>query len=84
MNPFPADTTLEAARVQAEIFRRMSPGKRLDLAVQMSNSLRRLVASGVRGRHPDYSDDQVRLATIRLCLGNDLFRRVFPGVDVQP
>jgi hypothetical protein len=79
----PADTTLEAARVQIEIFRRMSPGKRLELACQMSNTLRKVVASGVRGRHPDYTEDQVRLAVIRLTLGDKLFREVYPGKDVK-
>jgi hypothetical protein len=79
----PADTTLEAARVQFEVFRRMPPGKRLELAFHMSDSLRQLVASGVRSRHPDYTEDQVRLAVIRLTLGEKLFRQVFPGQDVK-
>src|SRR5437867_1679624 len=50
---FLGDTTLEAARVQWEVFRRMKPEKRLELAFSMSESLRRLVASGVRSRHPE-------------------------------
>jgi hypothetical protein len=78
----PADTTLEAQRVQFEVFRRMPPGKRLEMALQMSDSLRAVAASGVRGRHPDYSEDQVKMAVIRLSLGDDLFRKVYPGVDV--
>jgi hypothetical protein len=79
----PADTTPEAARVQLEIFRRMPPEKRLKLAFQMSDSLRELVASGVRGRHPDYTEEQVRLAVIRLTLGDKLFRQVYPGQDIK-
>jgi hypothetical protein len=79
----PADTTLEAARVQFEVFRRMPPGKRLELAFQMSDSLRQLVASGVRSRHPEYSEDQVRLAVIRLTLGEKLFRQAYPGKDIK-
>lgn len=82
MELFPVDTTLEAARVQMEIFRKMEPRKRLQLAFDMSNSLRQLVASGVRSRHPEYSEDQVRLAVIRLTLGDDLFRKAYPGMDV--
>src|SRR5262249_41651596 len=79
----PADTTLEAARVQFEVFRRMSPSKRLELAFQMSDSLRQLVADGVRSRHPDYSEHQVRPAVIRLTLGEKLFQQVYPGQDVK-
>jgi hypothetical protein len=79
----PADTTLEAARVQYDIYRRMAPSKRLELAAQMSTALRELVAAGVRHRHPEYDERQVKLAVIRLTLGEELFRKVYPGVDVQ-
>jgi hypothetical protein len=78
----PADTTPEAWAVLVNIYRRMSPGRRLELVCEMSDSLRRLVADGVRHRHPDYTEDQVRLAVIRLWLGEDLFRQGYPGVDI--
>ncbi len=80
----PADTRPEAARVQLEIIRRMPPHRRLEQALAMSDHVRRLVADGARDRHPDYSDEQVRLAVIRISLGDDLFRRAYPGVDVVP
>ena len=79
----PADTTPEAARVQWDIFRRMSPSKRLELALRMSDSLRNVVASGVRDRHPEWSEEQIRLAVIRLTLGNELFRHVYPHAEVE-
>jgi predicted RNA polymerase sigma factor len=79
----PADTTLEAARVQFEVFRRMRPDRRLELALEMSTALRNVAASGVRSRHPDYSEEQVKLAVARLTLGDELFSRAYPGVDVQ-
>jgi hypothetical protein len=79
----PADTTPEAARVQIEIFRRMPPSKRLELACQMSDSARLLSAAGVRHRHPDYGEEQVKMAVIRLTLGEELFRKVYPGVNVE-
>jgi hypothetical protein len=79
----PADTTPEAARVQFDVFRRMQPHRRLELAFQMSTTLRNVAASGVRSRHPDYSEEQVRLAVARLTLGEELFSRVYPGADVQ-
>jgi hypothetical protein len=78
----PADTTLEAARVQSAVFRRMSGSRRLELALQMSDSLRHMVAAGVRSRHPEYSEAQVKFALIRLTLGDRLFRQVYPGVEI--
>jgi hypothetical protein len=79
----PADTLPEAARVQFEVYRRMQPHQRLELALQMSTTLRNVVASGVRHRHPGYTEEQVRLAVVRLTLGEELFARAYPGVDIQ-
>ncbi|MBW2065317.1 MAG: hypothetical protein JRJ03_10350 [Deltaproteobacteria bacterium] len=72
------DTTVEAERKQIEIFRKMGPEKRLVNSISLAQTSRRLLAAGVRMRHPEYSDDQVRLATIRLILGDDLFAAAYP------
>lgn len=79
----PADTTEEAARVQFAVYRRMAPEKRLELAFQMTADLRRRLAEGVRQRHPEYGARQVQRAVIRLTLGEELFRAVYPSVDVR-
>jgi hypothetical protein len=82
-DPFlPADTSLEAARVQHGIYRRMTPEQRLHLAFEMTESIRRVAAAGVRARHPEYTERQVLLAVIRLTLGEELFRLAYPGEDV--
>jgi len=78
----PADTAPEAWGVHVEIYRRMTPSRRLELALQMSDALRRVVAAGVRSRHPEYGEYQERLAVTRLYLGDDLFDSTYPGVDV--
>jgi hypothetical protein len=78
----PSDTSLEAIRVQFAIDRRMPPEQRLRLMCQMAYSARAVAADGVRARHPHYTERQVPLAVIRLRLGEELFRRVYPGVDV--
>jgi len=75
LTAIPADTTPEAARVQMAIFRRMSSGQRLQLALQMSDTLRSIVADGIRSRHPTFSDEQVRLEVIRICLGEEACRK---------
>jgi hypothetical protein len=41
-------------------------------------------AEGVRSRHPEYTPRQVELAVIRMMVGDDLFRRAYPGEDVRP
>ena len=80
----PRDTSPEAATVQAEAFRRAGPEGRLRMALEMSEEMARVVDAGVRLRHPDYSDDEVRLAGIRIRLGEELFRAVYPNTKVEP
>ena len=82
INSIPADTTPEAARVQFEIFRHMPANQRLELAVRMSDALVATVAAGVRSRHPEYTEAQVRLAVIRLRLGDALFQKAYPGPEI--
>ena len=79
----PLDTSLEAARVQWRIFRQMPASQRLHLALSMGDSIRRIVAAGVRSRHPLYTEEQVRQAVIRLSLGEELFRKAYPDCDIQ-
>ena len=78
------DTTEEARAVQVAAWRRMTPEQRVALACELSDNVRQIAAEGVRRRHLDYSDDEVRLAVIRLMLGEKLFRKAYPGVDVRP
>ena len=80
----PRDTSLEAFRKQLEICRQMSPEARLLQALQWSEQVREFGRIGIRLRHPEYSEREVQLASIRLRLGDDLFRRIYPGIDVQP
>jgi len=72
------DTTKEAENIQIEIFRRMGPEGRLRSALDLTQTSRRLLATGVRRRHPDYTEHQVKLATIKLTLGAKLFASVYP------
>jgi hypothetical protein len=79
----PADTTLNAARVYFDVLRRIGPKGRGTRTAELIEGIRAVTASGVRQRHPDYSEEQVRLAVVRLTLGERLFRRAFPRVDVK-
>jgi hypothetical protein len=68
----PADTTAEAWAVQLEILRRMTGPERVAMAFEMSEAARSLSEAGIRNRHPDWNDDQVRDAIREMLLGRDL------------
>jgi hypothetical protein len=80
----PRDTTPEAFQVQIEVLRRLGVEGRARMTFQLCDQLRCITAAGVRSRHPDYTDEKVRFAVIRLRLGAALFRKVYPGVEIEP
>jgi hypothetical protein len=83
MNAIPADTTIEAARKQFEILRRLGPEVRLKMAFEMSDNLRSIVESGVRGRNPDYDEQKIKQEVLRLMIGEALFKQIYPDIEMQ-
>lgn len=75
----PRDTSDEAMGAQLESYRRMTPEARLQVALELTEMSRRLLADGIRARHPEYDDDQVRLAMIRVWLTPELYRVAYAG-----
>ena len=78
----PADTSDEADRAQIEAYRRIGDSGRLEAAFRLIELARLAAVSGIRSRHPEYDDDQVRLAYARLVLGDELTRAAWPTRDL--
>ena len=76
------DTSPEAHAAQMEVDRRLGPERRLELALRMSGAARLTTAAGIRDRHPEYSEADVRWALFRLIHGDDLFRRAWPNAPL--
>jgi hypothetical protein len=57
----------------------MSPGRRGELAAELSELARELARAGIRARHGSYHARQVELALYRLLLGDELYLRAWPG-----
>lgn len=77
------DTTLEAARLQFSILRKLGNEERVNMAIELSDGLRATIESGVRQRHPKYDDNMVRLTAIRLAIGEGLFRQAYYDIWVK-
>ena len=80
----PADTSLEAARIYFATLRRLGGPRRMEMGVELSDNARSMVEAGVRHRHPEYRDEEVRLAVLRLMVGEELFRQCCPDCDIEP
>ena len=62
------DTAREARDRQLEAFRRMTPEQRSAEAAAMSDEIRAVAEAGLRHRHPDFSDDEIRAALVAILL----------------
>ena len=78
MNGIPADTTLDAARKQFEILRKLDTSKRAEMMFQLSDYLRSIVEAGTKLRHPEYDEQKVHREVLRLMVGEALFRQIYP------
>lgn len=74
----PLDTSPEAYKIQLEIFRAMTPEQRLQLAIDLAQTCRKLLFEGVHQRHPEYKAEDIKLAVIRLQIGGELFCKAYP------
>lgn len=83
LNIVPRDTTLEAARIQFSVLRKIGHVKRANMAIELSDGLRATIESGIRQRHPEYDDNMVRLAALRLAIGEQLFRQAYSNIKVK-
>jgi hypothetical protein len=80
-----ADTSPEADAAQVEAYRRMGGTGRAQTMFRLCEMARQATEAGIRSRHPEYDDTQVRLALARLVCGDDLVRRAWPGCElVEP
>jgi hypothetical protein len=79
----PRDTTPEAFWIQCEALRNLGVAGRLRLAFDLTQQVWNTVEAGIRRRHPEWSDDQVRMMVVRMRLGEDLFRIGFPAQEAK-
>ena len=74
-----ADTDADSNAVQIEAYRRMGGPARVAVMFRLGESTRRWSMAGIRRRHPEYDEVDVRLALARLILGDELVRAAWPG-----
>lgn len=77
----PADTSVEARRVQVEIWRSMSPTQKAELIDRLSAEIRELALVGIRQRHPEATEQEQQRHLAVLLHGPDVVEQAF-GWDV--
>lgn len=56
----------EAERIQTELIRRMTPGRRLQIAQELYDTAWQLKEAGLRRQHSDWPDDAIRAKCRRI------------------
>jgi hypothetical protein len=79
----PLDTSVEAARAETAILRRLGDKHRAAMTADLCETGRNLARQGIRQRHPDYTEQEVHLAFCRMMLGDELFFQAFPGQNIR-
>lgn len=67
-----------------EALRNMGLSGRAKLTMQLCDNLHQTTRAGIRHRHPDYTEQQITQAYLRLILEPELFQEVFPGCEIEP
>ena len=70
------DTSTEALQTQLDGIRRMLPAERFSRMCSWTQQIRNMAINAIRRRHPEFSDDEIRLKFIELTYGTALARDV--------
>ena len=76
-----SDTSLEAERVQVELWRKMSPPQKVRAMTELNRTVEQLSLAGIRMRHPAASERECFLRLAILKLGRELACRVYPEAE---
>jgi hypothetical protein len=66
----PASDTSPAAHArQLELYRRVGPERRAEIAAELSEAIREISREGVRSRHPELSEEEITRELLRIFYG---------------
>jgi DNA-binding HxlR family transcriptional regulator len=74
------DTSPSADARYHELLRALPPERRLETAMKLSRAVRELAISGIRQRHPDADEREVRVRLAVRLYGSDVATRLFGTV----
>lgn len=75
------DTSPEARRVVCELYRQMTPARKFELIAQAYDFGKSLAMAGIRLRHPNATDTEVREMWARQHLGDELYEKAYGGKE---
>lgn len=81
MIPLFADTTPEMEKLYLSLLKQASPAKKMEMLTQLNAAANELAMCGLRKRHPDASQEQLKRMLAALLLGEDLAKKVYGDLE---
>ena len=75
------DTDPRAEAIQLEIYRQMSPGRKIGMVLEAIEMNRAMVLAGLRRRHPEADGAEIRRRLFDLTLGEELAEKVYGPLE---
>ena len=79
--PLARDTHPKAEELQLDIYRRMPVWRKLELVEDSMRSAEILAIAGLRRRHPEAGEAELRRRLMDLVLGSEIASRAFGGLE---
>ena len=76
--PSSSDTSPEAERHYTNFLRSLTGSEKVAMAVEMTETANKICRQGIAHRHPNYTDDEIHYAFLRIIWGHELFAKVHP------
>ncbi|MEX1247764.1 MAG: hypothetical protein WEA61_04735 [Anaerolineales bacterium] len=81
MRPYYADTHPDMEALQIRLLRRATPERKMRMLAAMNAAARKLAMAGLRRRHPQASESELRRRLAGLLLGEELATKVYGDKD---
>jgi hypothetical protein len=77
--PISSDTTPEAERYYTKFLRSLTGEEKVRMAVEMTETANKICKQGIAHRHPNYTEDEIHFAFLRIIWGQKLYAHVHPS-----
>ncbi|MEO0124440.1 MAG: hypothetical protein ABIL69_10620 [candidate division WOR-3 bacterium] len=71
------DTDQFSEEQQIKIFKKIPGEVKLSMSLDLTRTAIELLKTGIKQRHPEYSDDEIEIALKRLLLTDELYEKVY-------
>lgn len=81
MSTLYSDTHLKMEALQIQLWREVSPTRKMNMLAKLNQSARLLALTGLRSQYPQSSEAELRFKLATLILGEELARKVYGELE---